>query len=808
MNTGTSILRSIQELLGEDINISLIISSFKKSFIWIFLIMAFSFTLVYFYLRYTLPVYESTATIVYKPDNTTSKMLGFKEDILTRSSEDISLDIQYLNSKILIDRVIAKLPLKVRYFVEGRTRFVTTEMYKAAPFEVVIYEIKDASIYNKEISFKFLNEKTYEINYTHNGETLTETFSFGKQFENNFFIIEVNATRKIDNNVIDRRYYFEINDLNTYAQRLTKQLEITPKGASNIDIAYQNNDISFCKDFTEELVNEFIIFNKEKKSESADQVIKYLEGKIDTFRTELTNFQDSIRLFMIQNQFSDPENAINNANKTIADLESEKNEILFKLKMLDWFKKYLENLKDLRLLSTGLLEDEFSGYTEYLSRLKALEKEKEELLQKVTLEHPKLILNAKESNQIRQELLTNLNNVYERLNFKLEDIAQKQARLNGLLFELPEKEAEYNRLKRKYDMLEKYYISLLDKLAEYNIARQGIVSDYSVLEKASLPGMPIAPDKLTIWLATLVAVIISSILIIVARYVLHNTIISVEEIRRKTKANFLGAVPTVQEILPNQAISISSSPKSILSESFRIIRSNLQFINNDPGTKIISITSSISGEGKTFISTNIAGILALLDKKVVLIDFDMRRPRLNKVFNFDNEKGTSTLLIGKHTIEECIKKSELENLDIITSGPIPPNPAELILSENLDKLVAQLKVKYDYIIFDTPPIGLVTDGIELVRLADYPIYVFRADYSDKSFASNLDKLIDENKIKHLSFVLNDIGRGVSGYYYDKSYSYSYSYGYGYGAGYYVEAEKPKKQSFFSKLTNKRDVEEE
>jgi capsular exopolysaccharide synthesis family protein len=186
----------------------------------------------------------------------------------------------------------------------------------------------------------------------------------------------------------------------------------------------------------------------------------------------------------------------------------------------------------------------------------------------------------------------------------------------------------------------------------------------------------------------------------------------------------------------------------------------------------------------------------------------MRRPRLNKVFNFDNEKGTSTLLIGKHTIEECIKKSELENLDIITSGPIPPNPAELILSENLDKLVAQLKVKYDYIIFDTPPIGLVTDGIELVRLADYPIYVFRADYSDKSFASNLDKLIDENKIKHLSFVLNDIGRGVSGYYYDKSYSYSYSYGYGYGAGYYVEAEKPKKQSFFSKLTNKRDVEEE
>jgi capsular exopolysaccharide synthesis family protein len=806
MNTGTSILRSIQELLGEDINISLLISSFRKSFIWIFLIAVFSFTLVYFYLRYTLPVYESIATVVYKPDNSTTKILGVN-DVLMRSSEDISLDIQYLNSKILLDRVVAKLPLTIRYFVEGKTRFVTAEMYKNAPFEVILYEVKDASVYGKEIAFKFLNEKSYEISYNVEGKTITESFAFGKLFENNLFTIEVNTTKKPEKYILEGRYYFEVTNFNSFTSRVIKDLEITPKVGSNIGIAYQNNDIVFCKELTEGLVNEFIIFNKERKSESADQVIKYLAGKIDTFRNELSAFQDSIRLFMIENQFSDPENALKNANVGIAELEAEKNEILFKLKMLDWFKKYLDNLKDLRLLSTGLLENEFAGYSEYLNRLKKLESEKEELLQKVTAEHPKIILINKESNQIREELLTNLNNINERLNFRLDDIAQKQAKLNSLLFELPEKEAEYNRLKRKYDMLEKYYISLLDKLAEYSIARQGIVSDYSVLEKASTPGAPIAPDKLTIWLATFVAVIIASLLIIVARYVLHNTIISVEEIRKKTKANFLGAIPTVQEILPNQAISISSSPKSILSESFRTIRSNLQFINNDPGPKTISVTSSISGEGKTFISTNIAGILALLDKKVVLIDFDMRRPRLNKVFNFDNDKGTSTLLIGKHTVKECIKQSELENLHIITSGPIPPNPAELILSDNLEKLIIELKSKYDYIVFDTPPIGLVTDGLELVRLADYPIYVFRADYSDKSFASNLDKLIDENKIQHLSFVLNDIGRGVSGYYYDKSYSYSYSYGYGYGAGYYVEAEKPKKKSFISKMLGKNDAED-
>lgn len=806
MNTGTSILRSIQELLGEDINVSLLISSFRKSFIWIFLITVFTFTLVYFYLRYTLPVYESKATIVYKPDNSTTKILGVN-DVLMRSSEDVSLDVQYLKSKILLDRVLANMPVTVRYFVEGRTRFVTTEMYKASPYEVTLYEIKDYAIVGKEIAFRFLNEKSFEISFTHNGITEIESFSFGKLYENNFFIIEVNAKRKLSKYDLDRRYYFEVNDIGSFTNRILKTLEVTPKGANNIGIAYQNNDITFCHELTDGLMNEFIVFNRERKSESADQIIKYLEGKIDTFRNELSTFQDSIRLFMIQNQFSDPENALRNANDNIVKLEAEKNEILFKIKMLNWFRSYLDNLKDLRLLSTGLLENEFSGYSEYISRLKKLETEKDELLQKVTSEHPKIILINKEANQIREELQTNLNNVNERLNFRLQDIIQKQNQFNALLFELPEKEAEYNRLKRKYDMLEKYYISLLDKLAEYSIARQGIVSDYSVLEKASIPVTPIAPDKLTIWLASFVAVIIFSILIIIARYVLHNTIISVEEIRKKTKANFLGAVPTVQEILPNQAISVSTSPKSILSEAFRTIRSNFQFISNEPGSKIISVTSSISGEGKTFISTNISGILALLDKKVVLIDFDMRRPRLNKVFNFDNEKGTSTLLIGKHKISECVKQTELENLHVITSGPIPPNPAELILSDNLSKLVSELKAKYDYIVFDTPPIGLVTDGLELVRLADYPIYVFRADYSDKSFASNLDKLIDENKIQHLSFVLNDIGRGVSGYYYDKSYSYSYSYGYGYGAGYYVEAEKPKKKSFINNILSRKEKEE-
>jgi capsular exopolysaccharide synthesis family protein len=227
----------------------------------------------------------------------------------------------------------------------------------------------------------------------------------------------------------------------------------------------------------------------------------------------------------------------------------------------------------------------------------------------------------------------------------------------------------------------------------------------------------------------------------------------------------------------------------------------MQFISSSEGPKTIAITSTISGEGKTFIAINLGAILAFLNKRVVVRDLDMRRPRLSKIFNVPNDKGMSTILINKHTIEECLHETEVGNLKFITSGPIPPNPAELILSQKLKDVVEELKKSYDYILFDTPPLGLVTDGLEVIKSADFPIYILRADYSDKSFITNLDKLIDDNKVTHLSVILNDVGRGVSGYYYGYG-GYGYSYGYGYGFGYYSDETKPQR-TFLNKIFGKK-----
>ena len=206
----------------------------------------------------------------------------------------------------------------------------------------------------------------------------------------------------------------------------------------------------------------------------------------------------------------------------------------------------------------------------------------------------------------------------------------------------------------------------------------------------------------------------------------------------------------------------------------------------------MAVTSTISGEGKTFIAINLAGVIAFSGKRVVILDLDMRKPKIHIGFNVENNHGMSTILIGRDKVEDCIMHSTLPNLDFITAGPIPPNPAELIINPRMDQLIESLKTKYDIIICDTPPVGIVIDGIPVIQRADYPLYILRANYSRKMFIVQINKLMNDNKIKNISVILNgvEMSRVKYGYGYGYSYGYGYGYGYSYGYGYYEDDDKP------------------
>jgi capsular exopolysaccharide synthesis family protein len=396
-------------------------------------------------------------------------------------------------------------------------------------------------------------------------------------------------------------------------------------------------------------------------------------------------------------------------------------------------------------------------------------------------------------------LLESIANVNTTVSNKKKSLLEKAQMIESSFANAPSKEVEFARLLRHFSINEKFYTLLMEKRTEFSILKASFVPQNVILEKGYVNFSPVSPQKKIIYAAALFTAILIGLLLIIVRYLMHNTISSLNEIIRHTNASVsvLGIIPKYKNDIPVSQLVVNKNPKSIIAESYRTVRSNMQFISNKPGSKVVAISSTISGEGKTFIAINIAGIIAYSGKKVVILDLDMRKPKIHLGFGVQNIKGMSTILIEKDTIENCIQHSEMEFLDFITAGPIPPNPSELIISERMDYIINELKKTYDFIIIDNPPVGLVTDGISIIQKADYPIYVFRADYSKKNFIHNLDRLINENKVKNLSVILNgvDIDRSAYGY----NYGYGYGYGYGYRSDYYNDLEKSKKKTLKERI---------
>lgn len=806
MQNQSSILTVLQGAIGNDFNIGLFLSIVRKSLLWTFFLFGLSIGLVLLYLRYTPPTFKASSTLMLKAEKK-ADILGLDE-LLTTNYDDLLREIEIVKSSLLLNRALSRMELDVSYFIEGRSGFLSTEVYQGSPFVVEVKKVNDPDVYNSEIHINFIDNTKFTLIYTYRNQQQTETFIFNDYFQSKTgaFELKVSISPTLKGNLtehIGKPYFFTINDKKMLMEKISARITVEPLSTTTktLLISYIDQNKLKAQDIVSAVTNEFILYNVERKMESAVNILNYIDQQIDTFSSELSEYQDTLKKFRVENGFIDPTDVMTRLVDQIYELEVKEYELDGQTKTAKWYFEYLDRLKDLRTISPSLFNAETTDLYSLVEQLKEIEDERDQLLLDVSEGHPKVILLTRKIDEIQNQLYNEIQNLLIKLEFEKENVIKQHNRFLGELLGMPEKEAEFVRLDRRYKLTEEIYLSLLDKQAQYAIARAGIVSDYIILDGARTANVPTSPKKAIIWLISIAIATILSVLIVAFRYMLHTTITSVEDVKRRTKAIILGMVPTVYSEIPSTSIVVNQNPKSIVSESLRSLRANMQFLSKGDDPKTVAITSTISGEGKTFIAINMGAIIAFLNKKVIILDLDMRRPRLSKIFNVPNDKGMSTMLINKHTIQECVHDTEIGNLKFITSGPIPPNPAELILSDRLKEVVEELKKEYDFIVFDTPPLGLVTDGLEVIKNSDYPIYIFRADYSDNAFITNLDKLIDENGVKNLSVILNDVGRGVSGYYYGYG-GYGYSYGYGYGFGYYSDETKPQR-SILNRIFGKK-----
>jgi capsular exopolysaccharide synthesis family protein len=368
---------------------------------------------------------------------------------------------------------------------------------------------------------------------------------------------------------------------------------------------------------------------------------------------------------------------------------------------------------------------------------------------------------------VRKKTYQQLSELKSELMNSLLQTNQRKQRLENQFVNLPEKSTEFSKNLRYYKLYEQFYLSLMQSKSEFEITQAGSIPDFKILSPATMPAKPLSPNRMMIAGVGFVSSLVLMLFLLGLLYVLNNKITSITEIEKIDTVPVLGVIPSSKHV-DDRGLHIVEHPKSIVSEAIRALRTNLDFFSVHKKNKVITISSTVSGEGKSFLAKNLGGIMAYSSKKVILIDLDMRKPKGNGTSSFDDRtKGVSTILIRKNSWQECLARTPLENFDFLPAGPHPPNPSELLMNGEFEGLLDELKTIYDYIILDTPPVGLVTDGIMAMKRSDVSIYIFRANYSKKDFLFNLQRIININKFSNITTILNALPPG------EKSYGYGY-----------------------------------
>lgn len=792
----------------KEFNVGLFVYVLNKSILWIILLTIITIIISLVYLRYAPKIYESNATVLFSSEKK-AQLLGVEKIAIEQDNAAINREIQLFKSRLLVERVVDSLPLQMAYFKEGKTKFISEELYNSCPFELSM-EVKDQDILRVPIYINLIDEEKFSINHIYRDGEFERIYKFGQTiYSPSFKGIVIKKKKIFKKDDFRGVFYVRKYDKSVVIADLINKVSIEPLDfkTKSFKISYKDKSAAKARDIINKMINVFVDYDVEKKREGFDNIIAFLNNQITLSEQGNSAFEDSLSMlraqfgYMDKNELQNLSIEMSATNKTIRSLTQD----IISIKA---FKKIL-NSKEISTIPLLTLQERDIDLVSIISKINSLKNERNLTLLDVTTDHPRVRLLDQQIQDFTVELNNNLNNAIAIIDGKLKQLTSESGEKLEKMYGLPQVESGFNRLNKIKESKDKFYFSLFDQRANYMIANAGVVSDYVILQNANLSSSPISPKVTMIRLAGILSGILLGLLLVIVRYLLHKTIISVQEVQYKSKAPLLGVIPSYEEKLVRSQIVVTKDPKSTISEAYRGIRSNLQFMNNSPGSKVIATTSTIPGEGKTFTGLNLAAIISLLDKKVIIVDCDLRKPRINKIFDCDNSVGVSTILSNQSTEDECIYSSGIKNIDIIPSGPVPPNPSELILSKRMDQMVEYLKTKYDYVVIDTPPIGLVTDSLEILRKADFPIYVLRAAYSNRTFIINANKLIEDSKIAKLSVILNDFGRGASsyGYYYGSGSGYGYGYGYSYnygnqkGYGYYSSSEK-KKQSLIQKALTK------
>jgi len=756
---------------------------------WVLLCLAISLSIAFIKLRYSPNVYDVVGTLQVADPNAFSSGPDEIQNLLFENpNKNINDEAQVLRSRNIARRVAHALGLELRYYNRGsiRSTEISTE---DSPFKFNIVSLRDStSPFN--ISITIIDEQSFSLK--ENGPPII----FGQIFETADGRFLLTRTDYPISRLASREFDLSFAPAEERAIELVGGLSASPSGDSyNImQLVYKTQNTRIGRNIVNQWMKEYQQVGLEEKKQAAFNVLQFIDEQLDTIEQNLGGVEKSLLGYRESFRVINPEKQSEQIFESKSQIEREIITQGVKIQIIDNLIRYIsDNTSPYRQVASTLGIEEPSLALQ-IGEFNKLQVERETMLKTTTRTNP-IVSNLETTiEKLRQDILENLKNIRVGAVLVQENLDARNNEMGREISRIPAKEKELLDITRRQQILQELYSFLLQKKLETSIGSASTISNVRVIEPAYSTEVPVLPNRRSYYImAFFLGLFIPSLIIFLFEY-LNDKVKSRADINRQTKAPILGEVGHSDESGP---LVVTRSSRRFIAEQFRIIRTNLQYMLPGEEKAVILVTSSTSGEGKSFVSTNVGAVLALAGKKTAILEFDIRKPKIMITLGLAKKTGITNFMIGKASYEELpVAVPGYDNLFVIPCGPVPPNPSELLLNDKLQGLIERLRRDFEYIVIDTAPIGLVSDAMILGKFADTSLYIVRHNFTFKKQLDLLDEVYINNRLPKLSIVVNDIQAqgGYGAYYGYGGYGYT-GYGYGYGNGNgseYFDERKPKK----------------
>ena len=753
------------------------------------------------YLRLATPVYNVSATVLIKDDkkgggaSMSSELEKMGLDGFVSSSSNVDNEIEVLKSKSLAREVVERLNLFVTY--KDKDEFPVRELYRTSPITVSLTP-QEADNLPKPMEVAMIlqpsgamdvqitvGEKEYQKQF----DKLPAVFPTDEGTVAFFANSDTLTSVRPDSVTTERHITAFIHRPSSVAKGYTNSLSIaaTSKTTSVAVISLNNSSTRRGKDFIDKLLEMYNINANNDKNEVAQKTAEFINERIGIISKELGTTEQDLENFKRSVGITDLSSEAQIALTGNAEYEKKRVENQTQINLVKDLQRYMSGAEYEVLPGNIGLSDAASAGA--IARYNEMLVERKRLLRTSTENNPAIINLNTSIHAMRSNVQATLDATLKGLEITRADLAREASRYTRRVNDAPKQERQFVSIARQQEIKAGLYLMLLQKREENAITLAATANNAKIIDEALADALPVSPKPLMIYLISLVLGIGIPVGIIYLVALAKFKIEGRADVEKLTTVSVVGDIPMADE--KQGSIAVFENRNNLMSETFRNIRTNLQFML-EKERNVVLVTSTISGEGKSFVSSNLAISLSLLGKKVVIVGLDIRKPGLNKVFNISRKERGITQFLTNPSMDlmDLVQVSDIsKNLSILPGGSVPPNPTELLAREGLEKAIESLKKNFDYVILDTAPVGMVTDTLLIGRVADLSVYVCRADYTRKAEFTLINELAENNKLPNLCIAINglDLQKKKYGYYYGygkygKYYGYGKRYGYGYGYG--------------------------